>query len=105
MVEGGGAALLTLQLLEDLLPLLVAAELQETLQHPDGVVGKRHLEAGRGETPEFLRRLLCWSVSGGRGRGDRLTCFSFPRMRRCSSAISVFLVSASQSFLSTPETP
>lgn len=93
--------LLTLQLLEDLLPLLVAAELQETLQHPDGVVGKRHLEAGRGGTPEFLRRLL----PGGRGRGDGLTCFSFPRMRRCSSAISVFLVSASQSFLSTPETP
>lgn len=44
---------LTFQLIKHLLSLLVAAELNEALQHAHRVVSKRHLKAGRAglETP------------------------------------------------------
>lgn len=47
---GGGSGeccLLTFELLEDDLPLLMAAKLKKTLQHPHRVVSERHLEAGQ----------------------------------------------------------
>lgn len=55
---GGGSGeccLLTFQLLEDDLPLLMAAKLKETLQHPHRVVSERHLGAGQeGESRDRL---------------------------------------------------
>lgn len=48
--RGGGSVeccLLTFELLKDDLPLLMAAKLKKTLQHPHRVVSKRHLEVGQ----------------------------------------------------------
>lgn len=49
IIEKGGSGeccLRTFELLKDHLPLLMAAKLKKTLQHPHRVVRKRHLEAG-----------------------------------------------------------
>lgn len=42
---------LTFELLKHMLSLLMAAELNETLQHSNGVVSKRHLEAREQSEP------------------------------------------------------
>lgn len=55
----------TFELLVHVLPLLMAAELNETLQHSNGVVSKRHLEGGeQSETVRsFIHSTTTWDTS------------------------------------------